>query len=788
MKRMQKGLSLLLTLAMLLGMGAFSLHASALDLQGSGTPEDPYQIGNYADLKAFAAAVNGGETALCAEITENITAKNSLDDLDFATDWIPIGDNSNAYVGTFDGQGHTVTGLSTPSDNDGSYVGLFGLIGGSGIVKNLDLIDASIVGSLFVGGIAGNSLGTIQNCSSAVTVTGESYVGGIAGAGNGQILDSYSACNVTGNEYVGGIAGVLGYDAPMRNCIFAGAVTGESNVGGIVGYNFGGQMQDCRNGGTVSGSGSNIGGLVGASRDGSILNCRNTGDVSGKEIVGGLIGDNWTQLQYSFNTGAVTATEKNAAGIIANNHGTVRCCYNRGDVSGESRIGGVASLNEYAGTIRDCYSACSLTGNDSVKGVLATSMGLIENCYFDAALCNHPATDGQNMDEYNVKGFFTMELTGDIALEHMAGFQENDWSYVEDDYPVLRWQMETPITASAHSLSLGGEIGVNFYAELPVPNEQVVATFIVDGEEQEADFDPGQFIIMAGRKLYKFTCRVAAAQIDTPITGWFRYGERYHYEEFTYSVQEYLTEAQQTMADNAAFMALAGSLATYGYYANELFDFDDNFHQHDLFDDSGFADVTAASLADYEAQITNEAGGVNYAGSSLVLRTETAIKHYFTLPEGRNIDDYAFLLGEGDDAVELTPQVNGSFFFVEIPDIPSAELGDALTVNVIDMSGTNNVGGVVGRNPGTIENGYNTGSVGGVVGGNPATIENGYNTGSVGGSTVNTWTYSAMSYVYKALTKYEANDPSVSDELANAVQALCLYYQAADAYFTLNNA
>ena len=181
-----------------------------------------------------------------------------------------------------------------------------------------------------------------------------------------------------------------------------------------------------------------------------------------------------------------------------------------------------------------------------------------------------------------------------------------------------------------------------------------------------------------------------------------------------------------------------------------------------------FAGVTAASLADYEAQITNTSDGVNYVGSSLVMRTETAIKHYFTLPEGKTLDDYTFLLGEGDDAVELTPQASGNYHVVEIPDIPSAELGDALTVNVICTADSNHTGGVVGGNSGTIENGYNT--------------------GSVGGSTVNTWTYSAMSYVYKALTKYEANDPAVSDALANACKALTLYYQAADAFFTQNNA
>ncbi|MBR2731446.1 MAG: hypothetical protein IKD72_05620 [Clostridia bacterium] len=115
------------------------------------------------------------------------------------------------------------------------------------------------------------------------------------------------------------------------------------------------------------------------------------------------------------------------------------------------------------------------------------------------------------------------------------------------------------------------------------------------------------------------------------------------------------------------------------------------------------------------------------------------------------------------------PKANGSFYYVEIPNIGSGDLGKAYTVTVIDnTSGTggNTIGGVIGgSNPGTVENGYNTGSV------------------SSGSTVVNTWTYSALSYVYKVLTKAEANDPNVSEALVNVSKALTLYYLAADTYF-----
>ena len=317
----------------------------------------------------------------------------------------------------------------------------------------------------------------------------------------------------------------------------------------------------------------------------------------------------------------------------------------------------------------------------------------------------------------------------------------SDFMYDEDQEYRATWERNDFIEVGFHSLSLNGDIGVNFYADIPNVTSAAYAAFTVDGKSVTVPINLNKYKDQDGVRYYKFTCNVAAAQIDTEISGVICNGEN-ESAPFTYTVQDYLTEAQQKMGSNERFMALAGSLATYGYYANELFAFDDDFHQHALFDDSGFAAVTAASLADYAAQITNEADGVNYVGSSLVMRTETTIKHYFTLPAGKTLDDYTFLLGEGDTAVELTPQISGNYICVEIPDIGSGNLGTAYTVTVLDGNG----------------------------------------------SAVNTWTYSAMSYAYKALTKYEANDPSVSDALANAVKALTFYYQAADAYFSQNNA
>ena len=295
----------------------------------------------------------------------------------------------------------------------------------------------------------------------------------------------------------------------------------------------------------------------------------------------------------------------------------------------------------------------------------------------------------------------------------------------------------SPIFIGAHSLTLNGDIGVNFYADIPRVTEDAYAAFTVNGETVTVPIDLNSFTVLNGITLYRFSCNVAAAQIDTEITGRIVNGQDSS-DAFTYSVQTYLTEAQTTMADKAAFMALAGSLATYGYYANALFGLDPDFAQHALFDDSGFAAVTAASLAGKEAQIEDTENGVRYYGSSLVLRTETAIRHYFRLPAGRSIDDFTFLLNGDGAPAALTPKANGGYYYVEIPDIASGKLGTAYTVTVADSAG----------------------------------------------ETVNTWQYSALSYVFRVLTKAEAGDPSVSNALADVSRALTLYSQAADAYFS----
>ena len=162
-KSFKSALTVLLSLMMILVM--FPANAFAMD--GEGTKENPYEIAAADDLYEFAIKVNEGDNTACAVLTADIT-------LLIDTNWTPIGNDSNQYKGTFDGDGHTITGLKV--DNNTIYAGLFGYIGEGGTIKNLSLADSKITCSgnrVYAGGVCGyNAGGTIENCYNTGDVSG----------------------------------------------------------------------------------------------------------------------------------------------------------------------------------------------------------------------------------------------------------------------------------------------------------------------------------------------------------------------------------------------------------------------------------------------------------------------------------------------------------------------------------------------------------------------------------------------------------------------------------------
>ena len=215
----------------------------------------------------IAKLVNGGKSDI------NITLDTDIDLT--GKDWTPIGTNyDNSYKGTFDGGGHTITGLTVTTYD--KYAGLFGWLNSAGTVKNVVMEGVQITNnhsSGFAGGVVGNSWGTIENCSVSGSVNGEVYVGGVVGKQtSGSMTGCSSSATVKGTVNVGGVAGESW--GSMTACYATGNVTLEIypgkdiSGGGVVGFKGGNSVLACYATGNVNSKGSStgnvhIGGLFG---------------------------------------------------------------------------------------------------------------------------------------------------------------------------------------------------------------------------------------------------------------------------------------------------------------------------------------------------------------------------------------------------------------------------------------------------------------------------------------------------------------------------------------------
>ena len=219
-----------------------------------------YTVYNADGLMNVAELVNGGKTDINITLTADIDLTGK--------DWTPIGtDYDNSYKGTFDGGGHTITGLTFTTNDE--YAGLFGSIGYAGTVKNVMMEDVQITSnrsSGFAGGVAGYSDGTIENCSVSGSVSGTVYVGGVVGAQiDGSITGCSSSATVKGMVDVGGVAGQTNSSATLTACYATGNVIIEiapkKNIagGGLVGMNAGSSLLACYATGNVTSTGSSTG-------------------------------------------------------------------------------------------------------------------------------------------------------------------------------------------------------------------------------------------------------------------------------------------------------------------------------------------------------------------------------------------------------------------------------------------------------------------------------------------------------------------------------------------------
>ena len=235
-----------------------------------------YTVYNANGLMNIAELVNGGKSDI------NITLAADIDLT--GKDWTPIGtDYDNSYKGTFDGGGHTITGLTFTTNDE--YAGLFGWLNRAGTVKNVVMEGVQITSNQIyggsIGGVVGYSWGTIENCSVSGSVSGTVYVGGVVGVQiGGSITGCSSSATVKGTVDVGGVAGQTNSSATLTACYATGNVTIEINPekniagGSLVGMNAGSSLLACYATGNVT----------------------STGSSTGKVHIGGFLGNNYTTV------------------------------------------------------------------------------------------------------------------------------------------------------------------------------------------------------------------------------------------------------------------------------------------------------------------------------------------------------------------------------------------------------------------------------------------------------------------------------------------------------------
>jgi len=236
------------------------VDVSPADLPGDGTAASPYEITNASQLQSIEDDL-GAHYVLGADVDASGTA-----DWNGGEGFDPIGETdpyaSTEFTGTFDGAGHTVTGL-TIRRSGADEVGLFGTIGGSGTVRDVTLANVTVTNGRLVGGLAGKNSGTVTRVAVAGRVAGSEVVGGVVGTNTGGVVQLATAtADVTGGDTLGGVAGKN--FGTVRNASASGTVDGTDVIGGLVGYNHGGTVTDAYAVGTVVGS-TAVGGLVGLS-------------------------------------------------------------------------------------------------------------------------------------------------------------------------------------------------------------------------------------------------------------------------------------------------------------------------------------------------------------------------------------------------------------------------------------------------------------------------------------------------------------------------------------------
>ncbi len=457
-------------------LGTLEVQAAEGTLSGSGTYDAPYIIEDAADLKAFAALLDGNadNLGIYAKVADGVASIDVSDET-----WQPMpanvkdtDGNDAGYTGVFDGNGATI---NLNVDKSGKNAGLFSIIGDGGKVKNVTT-DGKVIGGSYVGGICGTNKGTIDDCNNKADVkAGSDVAGGIIGylassSGDpiqiqaGSILNTG---NVTGSYAGNSIGGVIGYitgkaeisamTGDIRN---TGAVKGPSDIGGVFGSCNSSTVTaagDIVNTGEVAGnlSGNEIGGIVGKLNESQLIavggEIRNESNVTGATQVGGIAGRcdrNQTASPIRaygdiVNQGKISTTRAdNIGGIVGSYNCKEGIVSDTGVIKNEGVIEGIGT---YVGGIVGSYGIAASTG--AVKkcintGDVTASKGIQVGGLFGYVRITSSTEEYRNIENsYSTGQVNIKDATGSQNGTLVGGFSgnkiKNCYDTVTDALPML---------------------------------------------------------------------------------------------------------------------------------------------------------------------------------------------------------------------------------------------------------------------------------------------------------------------------------------------------------------
>ncbi len=387
----------------------------------------------------------------------------------------PIGNITDPFTGSFDGNGHTITGLTIHRTN--LYeVGFFGRIGVEAVIGDVQLSDIDMIGIYFVGGFVGYNLGSLSGIQVSGVITGSDYgAGGLAGKNDdsGSISNAASAVQVVSlSKSAGGLVG--GNIGQIEHAFSTGAVDSAGEAGGLAGYNGGTILQSYSRSAVQSGEGA-AGGLVAKNTSGGlIVDSFATGSVSGGSgeiaTIGGLVG---------LNSGGL-----GGPALVSN-------CYAAGLVSGgvDASLGGLIGKNQLVTEPVSHAYWDRLTSGLSVSdgGISKTTAQMMQQATFDGWNFNTvwSIEEGLDYPQLRMQSLFTLHLPAVVHYSHPLviwlglNYDAQGLSLQDGgDFDTLVYVLSTSPPLSAHGTG-NGEI-------LPSPDFNQIPDFYMQFDVDDA--------------------------------------------------------------------------------------------------------------------------------------------------------------------------------------------------------------------------------------------------------------------------------------------------------------